>query len=392
MKKDQFLQLVDKYLSGRATEEEERLLIRFFDSFQADEDWNSQLTGVKQELEERMLQRLMQSVRQSPPGKRPLVRMRSLFSRRNIAAAILLCLLGAGSLYYYTGSRKKESAAVAIDSRLKPATGNKALLRLANGTTIELARASSGVLAQQGNTLIKKAADGQLIYEPGSNDRTGKGALNTITIPKGGQYQLTLPDGTRVWLNAGSSLTFPFVFDSLERRVMLKGEAYFEVAKVFTRDGSRLPFYVKTGESEVAVSGTHFNVKDYGDAAGFEATLLEGAVTIKHGSAEQKITPGQQASIARHSSSIKVNAVNTEIVMAWKEGLFLFDDTPIDKVMEDIRRWYDVEVVYEGSKPDVEFTGVLPRSSSVAQVLHLLESAQGVQFIMNGNRIIVRSK
>ena len=382
MTKEDFLQLVDKYLKGQATAEEEQLLARFYNSFKLDD------TVVQQELEEKMLARLMQSVQPVP------VKIKRMRSWQYAATAVILCLLASGVLYYLYTGRQAVTHAPSLANRPDTIAGsNKALLQLADGSTIELNQVSNGVLAMQGSTAVKKTKDGQLIYEPAQAGAAALGSLNTITTPTGGQYQLTLPDGTRVWLNAGSSLTFPTAFDSAGRQVTLKGEAYFEVAKVYTKGRSRLPFYVKAGENEVAVSGTHFNVKDYADAGGFEATLLEGAVQVKHGSLVQPLIPGQQASIKPHSAVIKVRPANTEVVMAWKEGLFLFDNTGIDEAMQEIKRWYNVEVVFEGSKPDIEFTGVLPRSSSVTEVLNLLESAQGgVAFELRNNTIIVKKQ
>ncbi|SEM75627.1 FecR family protein [Chitinophaga rupis] len=380
MTKEDFLRLVDKYLKGQATAEEEQLLARFYNSFELDD------TVVRQELEEKMLTRLMQSVQPAP------VKIKRVRSWQYAAAAVILCLLASGALYYQYAGRQAITPAPSLAKQPATPGNNKALLQLADGSTIELNQASNGVLAMQGSTAVKKTKDGQLIYEPAQASATALGSLNTITTPAGGQYQLTLPDGTRVWLNAGSSLTFPTAFDSAGRRITLRGEAYFEVAKVYTQSHNRLPFYVKTGENEVAVLGTHFNVKDYADATGFEATLLEGAVQVKRGSLVQALTPGQQASIRPHSAVIKVRPANTEAVMAWKEGLFLFDNTGIDEAMEEIKRWYNVDVVYEGRKPDIEFTGVLPRSSSVTEVLNLLESAQGVAFELRNNTIIVKQQ
>ncbi len=395
MKKEEFLQLIDKYLSGQASPKEEELLIRFFESFQGEETGHAQAAAVKQELEEKMLRRLMEAVHErSSTITSPAKHTRPLFRWPRMAAAVTI-LLAAGSICYYIYSTRALTTTPVSDATTgqqaaKPA-GNKALLQLADGSTIELNEASNGVLAMQGSTAIRKTKDGQLIYEAGHNGQA-LGSVNTISTPKGGQYQLTLPDGTRVWLNAGSSLTFPTVFDSAGRHVELKGEAYFEVAKVNMGNGrARLPFYVKAGQNEVEVLGTHFNVKDYAAGAAFEATLLEGAVRVKHGVLAQQIVPGQQASI-RGNGPIKVAQANTEAVMAWKEGLFLFDDTGIDEAMEEISRWYDMEVIYAGAKPHVAFTGVLPRNSSVTQVLNLLESAEGVQFEIKDKQIIVRQQ
>lgn len=397
MEKNQFLNLVNKYLAGGASFEEEQQLIHFFDSFKPVEEWDEQVLGVKKELEEKMLQRLMQSIQQVDVSRQPKIRSITLW--RSIAAAVAVFVM-AGVFYFdLFNVDKPEQAGIkaAAGKQVLTPGGNKASLKLADGSTIILSTASNGVLAMQGNTAVKKTKDGQLVYTAGKPGKLLNNTLNnTITTPKGGQYQLTLPDGTKVWLNAGSSLTFPTVFASGERNVELKGEAYFEVAKVYvTAAGGpvRMPFYVKTGASQVEVLGTHFNVMAYPDSRNQETTLLEGSVLVKYGSYAQKIVPGQQVSIANNSlRTIQVKNVNTELVMAWKEGLFLFDNTNIEDAMLQIERWYNAEVVYEGSKPDVEFTGILPRSSDVSKVLNLLESAQGVKFTISGNKIIVKKK
>jgi len=391
---NQIINLIDKYLEGLASAEEEELLIRFFDSFKAEEVKDHvTLMGMKEELEQKMLSRLMFSVQQTPA---PIpTKIHPLSFWKYVAASVAVIAL-AGALYFnFKGSTRLPATAAVRETVLKPGS-NKALLRLGDGSVIELNNASNGVLAMQGNTAVKKTKDGQLIYEANRRNMGLKNTQNTITTPKGGQYQLTLPDGTRVWLNAGSSLTFPTVFDASERKVTLKGEAYFEVAKVYTpvaKGTVRMPFFVQTGESQVEVLGTHFNVMAYPDAVTQETTLLEGSVMVKHGAQEQKIVPGQQATIMNHSqAAIKVKKVNMEAIMAWKEGLFLFDDSDIDEAMQQIGRWYNAEIVYRGPKPDTEFTGVLPRSSDLKQVLGLLELTRGVQFSVEGNQIIVQRK
>lgn len=395
MEKKPFLNLIGKYLAGQASVEEEQQLISFFESFQANEAWDEEVMGVKSELEEKMLNRLMQSVQHIPAVSQPEVRIRPVALWRNIAAAIIILII-AGTAFFKLNHRAKPNHVASLAQPALLPGGNKALLKLANGSTIVLNKAANGVLAMQGNIAVRKTQDGQLVYQADKADKSAGGASNTIITPKGGKYELTLSDGTKVWLNAESSLTFPTVFNSNERHVELKGEAYFEVAKVYTNTPNgkvRMPFYVQAKNTKVEVLGTHFNVMAYDDAPDLKATLLEGSVMVKHGNNTQKITPGQQASIVNGSNApIEVRTVKTESVMAWKDDLFLFDNTDIVEAMQQIKRWYNADVVYEGVKPDVQFTGVLPRSSEVTKVLSLLESAQGVKFTIDGNRIIVEKK
>lgn len=395
MDKKEFLELVDLYLSGKATTEQEEILVRFFASFQ-EEDSKKHMIGMKEELEARMLHRLMTSIHQPEPAPVSIPGRYGMRSIRGMAAAIAILLL-AGSLFYFAGSSKKglfagrEAEVEKVQPVLQPG-GNRAVLKLADGSTIVLSNAANGVLAMQGSTAVKKADDGKLIIVNGKPDVGDNRKINVIETPKGGQYQLTLPDGTRVWLNAESSLSFPTSFGPGERRVELTGEAYFEVAAAYhTGRRSRKPFLVKSGTMTVEVLGTHFNVMAYPDAPNQETTLLEGSVIVAAGKTRQKISPGEQAFIEnKHIPALKVRHVNLESALAWKEGLFVFDNTGIDDAMLQIEKWYDAEVIYEGSKPEVAFTGVLPRSSDVSKVLGLLESAQGVRFTLQGRKIIVR--
>lgn len=395
MEKEQILQLIDRYLSGQASEEEKEILSRYYDSFDFDRESLLQEHEFPQELESRMLDRLKLSL--NAENSKPAAKIRRLYRPWNIAACLAFFLL-IGGVYIFR--YKKESAGdKTYSSQTKKAetkTGrNEAILKLSDGSTIVLNEASNGVLKTEGNTSVRKTSDGKLIYEMKEGSQPVSNALNTISTPISSQYQLTLSDGTKVWLNAESSLTFPTQFDGDVREVQLKGEAYFEVAKVYKRgrkSTNRMPFYVHAGDTKVEVLGTHFNVMAYQESSRMETTLLEGLVRVVNGNREKLLAPGQQALLIKGENvGISVREINTEAVMAWKDGLFWFDDTDISEAMQQIRRWYDVDIIYEGPRPDVEFNGVLPRSSSVSTVLKMLESAKGVKFKVDGNRIIVRS-
>src|SRR5690606_27898373 len=228
--------------------------------------------------------------------------------------------------------------------------GDQALLTLADGSTIVLNDLGDGVIAEQGNTSIKKAADGSLAYLSASLfGKPDEIHDNTISTPAGGQYQITLPDGTKVWLNATSSLKFPTAFTGDERNVELSGEAYFEVSK-FSLKGKSIPFYVNTSKSRIAVLGTQFNVMSYPEEDVQETTLLEGSIRINGtqlGVENSKLLkPGQQAKIGNKYADIKIiDDVNTEAVIGWKTGVFLFESVPIEEVMRRVQRWYDAEVI-----------------------------------------------
>lgn len=392
MKKEQFLELIDKYLSGNATPTEKALLDRVFDDFQNHQDLRHLSDKVKSELENKMLQQ-MRTVKDGAQIKK-LSKWHS-FSFQTVAASILL-LVTVGGLFYHQFQHRKSQGLQRTAIKNNPSPSAEATLQLANGSTLRLSPGANGVLAVQGDVMVKKTKDGQLLYEGATGQEATENNYNTLHTPKGVQFQLTLADGTKVWLNAKSSLTYPTVFNKNKRIVSLKGEAYFEVAKIYAKTNqgtTRMPFIVKTENAEVEVLGTHFNLMAYHDAPYQETTLLEGAVNVKHANQVQKIIPGQQASFSnKNSQPISVKKVNVETVMSWKSGLFFFEDTALEEVMAQLSRWYGVTVVYGNKIPDVEFTGVLPRSEDVASVLNFLQGTQEVKFSLSGNKIIVENK
>jgi ferric-dicitrate binding protein FerR (iron transport regulator) len=256
---------------------------------------------------------------------------------------------------------------------------NKAILTLGNGDRISLTDAADGELARQGDTRISKTKDGQLLYEPENGAAGGMVKRNTISTPRGGQYRIDLPDGTRVWLNAASSLAFPASFAGLdERSVELTGEAYFEVAK----DAGK-PFKVISNAHTVEVLGTHFNINAYNDEPDIKTTLLEGAVRV-NGS---MLRPGQQSVLANGRLSIR-NA-ETDMETAWKNGEFIFNGQDFKTVMRTISRWYDVDVVYEYDPKPFRIGGEVSRSRSITEVLKMLEVTGGVKFKLEGRTIKV---
>lgn len=299
------------------------------------------------------------------------------------AAAVVLLLASTGSLFLH---KRAELVAVVVKDTtyLHDAApgGNKAMLRLANDSVIDLTGAKNGVLDQQGGSQVVKPADGELAYEKGGAGSIG---FNTLTTPRGGQYHLTLPDGSRVWLNAASALKYPTTFSGKERVVELQGEAYFEVAP-----NASMPFRVMARKSpgeepvQVEVLGTQFNVMAYPDEPQISTTLLEGSVRVRNGGKAVLIKPGEQA---RENN---VNPVDTEEVVAWKNGMFKFDEATIEQVMRQISRWYDVEVVYVNEHPKDLFRGEMYRNVNVSKILRVLQ-ASGVHFTVEGKRIYVKS-
>ena len=305
-----------------------------------------------------------------------------------IAAAFLILLTG-GILYVWHQNKLKPNEnqfTVSHKTPILPGT-NKAFLTMANGKIILLSNATNGVLAKTNSGNILKTHNGQIIYNTMDAGKLNGGQPvndNTLTTPKGGEYEIILPDGTKVWLNAASSLSYPVVFTGHDRQVKLTGEAYFEVAK-----NKEKPFYVNINNVQIRVLGTYFNVEGYNDDEEIKATLLEGAVQVTKNEAHSILAPGQQAVISRNSGGIVVSAADIDDAMAWKNGYFIFDHDNIQGIMKKVSRWYDVDVVYQGSFSDLKFGGTFYRSKNIEELLQHLESVGNIHFIIKGRRIIV---
>lgn len=314
---------------------------------------------------------------------------------RWVAAAVILITLAVGSWFYFEtsfpGGLNKSQYANDV-----PPGGNNAILTLADGSSISLTDAGAGELLNTRGVRIVKAADGQLVYtvDPAVSNSADQLTFNTITTPRGGQYQVNLPDGTKVWLNAASSLKFPTTFTGLkERKVELNGEAYFEVAK-----NKQQPFKVMSAGAdhgkaqETEVLGTHFNIYAYDDEPETKTTLLEGSIRVAAlGNVNQKqdvlLFPGQQALLS--DGKIKTSSADMEEAIAWKNGNFMFANEKIESIMRKIARWYNVDVVYQGKITDNDFVGTVPRFKNVSEALTILELTNTVHFKIEGRRIIV---
>ncbi|HTN35875.1 MAG TPA: FecR domain-containing protein [Arachidicoccus sp.] len=269
---------------------------------------------------------------------------------------------------------------------------NGAILTLSNGSTVVLDSQKEGEVALQGGAKVLKNGD-QLLYAPVKQLGTGSARIvyNTMTTPRGKQFSLVLPDGTKVWLNAASSITYPVHFAPDKRIVSVTGEVYFEVAHlVKAADKSRVPFEVQSGPVKVQVLGTHFEVKNYLDEAAVRTTLLEGSVRVHYGNSSRSVTirPGQQASLNREApENIKVQSVSMEHVFAWKSGLFRFEDDPLSEILKQVSRWYNVDVDCVAGKQQLRFNGVISKRAEVQDLLDLLSATGVVNFRVEKDRI-----
>jgi transmembrane sensor len=382
MTKEEMQILADRVTSGMATEEEILLFDRMYNSLQPSENkWDEEIHGNKEEIEGSLKNVIWERTGMA----KPVVRM--TWYKWVAAAAVLIVMIGTAAYFaFYTNHTSTDVArATPQKERFKNDIlpgGNKAVLTLADGSTIVLDDAQNGALAQQGNTKVIKLG-GKLSYDP-ENGQTREVLYNTIATPRGGQYQIALPDGSQVWLNAASSLRFPTAFVGSERRVEITGEAYFEVAK-----NRSIPFVVSVNGAEVQVLGTHFDVMAYQEENAVKTTLLEGTVRFVSGSNNSLLTPGQQSQLTKEGQIKVLSDVDVEEVMAWKNGMFDFEKTDIETVMRQLSRWYNVEVVFKNKKEYNSLTAELPRNTNLSDVLKVLELSGSAQFDIQGNKIIV---
>ncbi|HEX6428821.1 MAG TPA: FecR domain-containing protein [Niastella sp.] len=336
------------------------------------------------------------------------------------AAAVVLLVAGAITWQYFTPHQSPEQVNEKYTSAVidvQPG-GNKATLTLSNGSVINLGTATNGTVAEEGSMNVIKLEEGELKYE----HKTGKkhsnevidAGSNVLSTPRGGQYNLVLPDGSKVYLNATSSIKYPTQFAANERRVSITGEAYFEVVPVPRARGAnvtgrashtgKVPFIVTVQSpagnnlAEVKVLGTQFNIMAYDDEAAIKTTLVNGKVMVSTTANHKLLTPGQQAQIPQHttgatgSNSIKViDIAETEemdAALGWKNGYFTFNNADIRSIMRTLERWYNIEIGYQGKTPDYTFTGSIPRKENISAVIKILEY-EGIHFKLEHNKIIV---
>lgn len=404
MKKTDFLKLQNKYLEGNASEEEEQLLLNFYNSFQQSMDWDEEL-GDKQIVEDEILSRIQTDIQ---ADQKKVFR---LFTLTKIAsAAIILIILSVG--YYWYAKPQKALQLAANDLQLSKKQNHRsdinpgkdqAVLTLADNSKIVLNSATNREISRQAGIHIK-TINGEIIYTiSGQLAQTNghKLAYNTITTPKGGKYKIILPDKSAVWLNAASSLRYPTTFDKKERRVELTGEAYFEIAKLKQHsDGiagaktkKRVPFIVTTKNQIIEVFGTHFNISSYDDEPFVKTTLLEGSVKVSSPLTGNSkfLKSGQQAQEEVGSNQpIQVVDTDTEEAVAWKNDYFKFSNTKLVDVMKQLERWYNVKVEYTGEVPPDEFTGFISRKVKLSSVLDMLEQSAKVNFIIKDRVIKVK--
>lgn len=387
----ELLEAIDHYLNGTATSEENQLVNNWYHSFDDSEVIiHTEEQNLKNKIDALIRTRLAETTCVSAIAEIPAAPIRrKLFNSWAAAAAILLVC---GTVLYFSLVKNTSSSNERFANDVT-AGKNIAVLTLANGQKIVLSDSLNGQLAKQSGISISKTEDGQLVYTviDEEGNASGQPEMNTIETPKGGKYIVNLPDGTKIWLNAASQLTFPAQFTGNERRVELSGEAYFEVAKVMNKNTSeRTAFVVKTDKQEVEVLGTHFNINSYADENAVKTTLLEGSVKVLSLVSQdtQLLKPGQQSIL--ETGALKVRPADIAVEMAWKNGEFIFASNDFRSEMRKVARWYDVEVVYDESVPkDFELGGFISREKNLSAVLKLIELTGNVHFKIEGRRVLV---
>lgn len=401
--KQEFDRILNKYYAGDATPQEENFLEAYYHAYSLrpgfitgkDQQYNDQLfLKIKEHIDARI--NTHQHAQTPAVITNRKIRKPALYIRWAVAASIVLCF----GVYFFINNHDNNR----LGGNIIPGR-NTATLTLANGETLSLSEAKKGLLI---NTM-KDA--GVLTYTDGTpvNSRypdelaaaspSVKSNMLTVTTPMGGTYQVILPDGTKVWLNAASKLRFPSTFtQAVTREVeLISGEAYFEVAKIMVKaqgekkkeQGVRLPFIVAGGRQKVEVLGTHFNINNYADEGSIKTTLLEGAVRVyPTGINSVVLRPGQQSLFA--DDKLKIQQADVEQAIAWKNGLFYYNNTPMQSVMRQIARWYNVEIVYQS--PDLKdkiLSGSVSRYDSVSKILKAIEYVEAARFEVKGRRITV---
>ncbi|MGJ1284413.1 FecR domain-containing protein [Sphingobacterium spiritivorum] len=397
---NQLSDLFFKYFNKTATKQERIDFMLYLKQTDKDEDFfllmeeaYHKSSDTFQPFTPEMRDRMLKNILNAEPTASVTIKPRKLYqpaTRRikvmiTTAAAILLVSLSIG---LYIGLHRHQHIQTKIANHVKDINpgGKRAILTLENGKKIILDTASSGLLTQHNGVKVSLSGDGQLIYQVIASNTNSGDQNHTIETPKGGQYQINLPDGTKVWLNADSKLRFPISFSSSERHVSLTGEAYFEVSKDKMR-----PFKVTLNKDQsIEVLGTRFNINAYPGKSKLKTTLLEGAVRIVSGVNKVNINPGQQADIdSRTLRTDIIDGVDLTQAIAWKNNYFCNSSTiRLSELMEQIERWYDVKIIYEQSY-DMEMVATLPRNISLIELLKLIELTKKVKFDFDGKTIKV---
>ena len=382
--------LIRKYNSGECSAEEKIWLEQWYQSF----DWSNTNDTISDTRSKSLKEEVWLALQNSKPSARPeatepaITSLSSSINWWRYAAAAVLVIGIAGIIFYLSRHPVKESnitdnnIIIPVESGDALPGTSKAKLVLADGSVISLDSARNMQLKEEDGTFIDKQS-GKLVYNDNGGGN-GKILFNTLSTPRGGEYQLVLPDGSKVWLNAVSSIKFPTRFQGKERIVFLHGEAYFEVAK-----NKAMPFQVKLdNDMTVQVVGTHFNIMGYADENEVRTTLTEGIVKVTSPVKTVLLSPSKQAIMKRGNQSLTVSNADVAKALAWKNGMIEFDGDDLPYIMRQLSRWYDVDISFRGAIPKGTYKGAIRRQAPLSKVLEILRVA-GVQYKMEGKKLIV---
>ena len=349
-------ELLSKYHAGTITDEERILL----------EEWYAQWTPEQQELSSEEIDQMKADVWQSLNVTVLPAATKRLWPRIALAASVILCL-SVGGYYYLSNSKASQQQMTAKVERVDIAPGgNKAVLVLNNGLKINLNSQINGTIAKQGNIRIVKTANGQLAYAPDNTDPSVV-VYNTLSTPRGGKYDLVLADGTKVWLNSASSITYPTAFKGNDRTVNITGEVYFEIVH-----NAKQPFRVNFKGHTIEDIGTEFNINAYDDEQVIKTTLVAGSIKLSRDSRSVLLRPGQQSITSLSNTAIEIKDADINEATAWKNGLFKFKKAKIEDVMRQLSRWYNVDVSYPYGIPKTVFSGEMIKDANASQILDML--------------------
>jgi len=375
--------LFEKYASGTASPEEVKQLFSLISDQQFDQEMKNLLLGELQQTElpgeydtERW-NRVFKQVKAETELLEYKGQSKRIFGFRRLAvAASIIAVLATGAYFYLHSIKPAETTQLAKNDVVPGRVS--ATLTLANGRQIKLSAANIGLVAWQAGASISKTTNGKIVYQA-QNAGSTVPLMNTLTTGRGETYQVDLPDGSKVWLNAASSIKYPVAFTGTERRIELTGEAYFEVVH-----NNKQLFRVVTNKQVVEDVGTHFNINSYSDEPATKTTLLEGAVKVN----ETLLRPGEQATLSP-SGKISITQTDADEAIAWKNGKFVFDREDIPGIMRKLARWYDVQVSYSGDFSGKTFTGSISRFDDISKILDKITYTSDIHFQIEGRRIAV---
>ncbi|MCW8313043.1 DUF4974 domain-containing protein [Sphingobacterium sp. InxBP1] len=395
--KAQLKDLIERFNLGRCSKEELELLSKLLES----RDSAPELDTYWNEPEENQIlpsahysnSRFDQYIRNRQQTKERKIRSHRLKMIAGLAAsiAVFVSIIGLYLTHRQDSKNLKQANLTATSSQTAiPPGQEKAKIIFENGKSIDLETLPTGQIVHVGKIGILKGKDGTISYVNTDTDRpTGSPVYNKIVTPRAGEYNLMLPDGTQVWLNAMTALRYPISFNNKARIVELNGEAYFKVSKRQS-GGKRLPFIVNTGDQQLEVLGTEFNINSY--SKHIQTTLVEGSISLRNKKSRKApllLKPNQMAQMNLDDGELEVSEVDPFYIIAWKNGQFAFDNTPLREIMESLGRWYDVDIVYQSDLSGIRFSGTVSRFEQLDKLLKFLELSGDVHFTLKGRRVIV---